>query len=183
MYSQVYFHSVRRIYDVHLIDFLQAWLPGGKFPTSLKELLKFTNIEVMKAIKDASDDETKPGHKAARRIVRREHFKRIYSRNPDDIQVYPEAGRVIYEALCKKYGPDNFRYVPYAERSVPFDFPVQDSDRQIVSASLLSDVLAKIPLVTVNDVFVDPSLENESKMWLRDNRAMILQKAATPENE
>jgi HD superfamily phosphohydrolase len=29
MYSQVYFHPVRRIYDIHLKDFLAAWLPGG----------------------------------------------------------------------------------------------------------------------------------------------------------
>ncbi|MCB7130206.1 MAG: HD domain-containing protein, partial [Candidatus Brocadiales bacterium] len=33
MFSQVYFHSIRRIYDIHLMDFLKLWLPGGKFST------------------------------------------------------------------------------------------------------------------------------------------------------
>ena len=31
MYSQVYFHAVRRIYDIHLMDFLKEWLDGGVF--------------------------------------------------------------------------------------------------------------------------------------------------------
>jgi uncharacterized protein len=31
MYTQVYFHDVRRVYDLHLRDFLQGWLDGGKF--------------------------------------------------------------------------------------------------------------------------------------------------------
>src|SRR5205807_1153099 len=29
MFSQVYLHPVRRIYDIHLQDFLREWLPGG----------------------------------------------------------------------------------------------------------------------------------------------------------
>ena len=33
MYSQVYFHPIRRIYDIHLKDFLTAWLPNGGFDT------------------------------------------------------------------------------------------------------------------------------------------------------
>ena len=33
MYSQVYFHPVRRIYDIHLMDFLKEWLDGGVFST------------------------------------------------------------------------------------------------------------------------------------------------------
>jgi len=37
MYSQVYFHHVRRIYDIHLMDFLVRWLPGGTFSTDINE--------------------------------------------------------------------------------------------------------------------------------------------------
>ena len=29
MFKQVYFHHVRRIYDLHLLDFLKLWLPNG----------------------------------------------------------------------------------------------------------------------------------------------------------
>jgi HD superfamily phosphohydrolase len=30
MYTQLYFHHVRRIYDYHLKEFLKRWLPDGK---------------------------------------------------------------------------------------------------------------------------------------------------------
>ena len=30
MYTQVYFHPVRRIYDIHLRDFLREWLDDGR---------------------------------------------------------------------------------------------------------------------------------------------------------
>ena len=33
MYSQVYFHPVRRIYNIHLMDFLKEWLDEGAFST------------------------------------------------------------------------------------------------------------------------------------------------------
>lgn len=34
MHLQVYQHPVRQIYDVHLVDFLRAWLPGLSVPSS-----------------------------------------------------------------------------------------------------------------------------------------------------
>ena len=47
MFSQVYCHHVRRIYDIHLKDFLKSWLPGGMFSTSIEDLLQITDNEVM----------------------------------------------------------------------------------------------------------------------------------------
>jgi HD superfamily phosphohydrolase len=46
MYSQVYWHPIRRIYDIHLQDFLAADLAGGKFPTDLELHLRMTDNEV-----------------------------------------------------------------------------------------------------------------------------------------
>jgi HD superfamily phosphohydrolase len=42
IYSQVYFHPVRRIYDQHLKDFLVEWLPDGKFSLDIHSYLRFT---------------------------------------------------------------------------------------------------------------------------------------------
>ena len=52
MFSQVYFHPTRMIYDMHLKDFLQLWLAdqGGQFPTDAEGHLRFTDNEVMAAI-------------------------------------------------------------------------------------------------------------------------------------
>ena len=62
MYTQVYFHDVRRVYDRHLRDFLQAWLDGGKFPSSWERIMEYTDHEVTAAIRSSaaqSDDRLK----------------------------------------------------------------------------------------------------------------------------
>ena len=102
MHRQLYFHPVRRIYDIHLKDFLKAWLPGGRFPTDVPSLLKMTDNEVSAALLRAARDKTHPGHAPARRIVRREHFQLLYQRNPDDLARNPEAGRAVFRAAAGK---------------------------------------------------------------------------------
>jgi uncharacterized protein len=104
MYSQLYFHQVRRIYNVHLMDFLRAWLPNGKFDTSVEEHLKLTDNEVTAAIALAARDISKPGHDAARRIATRDHFRLVYERNPDDLKHNHKAGQAVYVFLRDKIG-------------------------------------------------------------------------------
>ena len=99
MYSQVYFHPVRRIYDIHLMDFLKEWLDDGKFSIDSSTHLKMTDNEITAALWKAAFKEDEIGHSHARRIVRREHFKRLYERNPEDVKVNPESGKAIYNAL------------------------------------------------------------------------------------
>jgi HD superfamily phosphohydrolase len=68
MYKQVYLHHIRRVYDIHLKDFLAGWLPGGKFSTTLKKHLKISDVEVLTAIRSAYDKTGSPHHQFARRI-------------------------------------------------------------------------------------------------------------------
>ena len=53
MYTQLYFHPVRRIYDIHLKSFLKEWFRGGFFSTNLDDHLNLTDNEVMAAILDS----------------------------------------------------------------------------------------------------------------------------------
>ena len=75
MYSQVYFHPVRRIYDIHLKDFLKEWLPNGVYPTDVDGHLGITDAEVTAAMRKADRDSKDANYMLARRIIRREHFK------------------------------------------------------------------------------------------------------------
>jgi HD superfamily phosphohydrolase len=45
MYTQVYFHDVRRVYDLHLKEFLEKWLSGGKFPADWQKLLEVSVMD------------------------------------------------------------------------------------------------------------------------------------------
>jgi HD superfamily phosphohydrolase len=81
MYKQLYFHHVRRAYDIHLKDFLKDWL-AGPFPTGIEGHLRLTDNEVMAALLEAARDDSLGGHLHAKRFVERQHFKKLYERNP-----------------------------------------------------------------------------------------------------
>lgn len=178
MYSQVYLHPIRRIYDKHLIDFLKCWLPQGEFPTTSDELMKYTDVEILQAIFEASRAPDKPGYEAAMRIVERKHFKNVYSRTPADIEKHLEPGRVIYEGLCDKYGADAVYHDDYEEKARENALRVLERDRRIVSES---EALSNIPLVRLDNVFIAPEYATEANEWINSNRDELLSEAQQQE--
>lgn len=179
MYSQVYFHPIRRIYDIHLVDFLKDWLDEGAFSTEMSLHLGMTDNEVTAGLLKSAFDKNETGHLHARRIINRDHFKLIYERNPKDVQVNPEAGRAIFKALSAQYGTGFFRHDRYHQDSGAPDFPVRMRDEQIVSSLALSGTLNQVPVVSIDYVFSESHLQSESKKWLNRHREAIIK----PEEE
>jgi len=179
MYTQLYFHPVRRIYDIHLKAFLKQWLKGGLFPTDLNEHLNLTDNEVMAAILDASRNDSRPGHDPARRIVQREHFRTLYQRNPNDIAVNPDAAKAIADASSCQFDDSNVHYDGYREKNRPLDFPVLMRDDRVVSCLELSDTLKSVPIVAVDYVYIAPHLRSQAGTWLQSNLKAII----APERE
>ncbi len=174
MYTQVYFHPIRRIYDIHLKDFLKEWLPEGLFPVDISEHLSITDNEVTAGISRAARDKGYPGHDPARRIAHREHFKLLYQRNPNDVQVNPDAGRAIFNAACNEYGENAVRYDPYRQSGRVPDFPVLERDGRIVSSLTKSDTLKNLPIVAVDHVFISPDKSEGGMNWLKENREDVI---------
>jgi uncharacterized protein len=174
MYSQVYFHAVRRIYDAHLLDFLREWLPGGTSPTEINQHLRYTDNEVTAGFLEAAFDTAKAGHVHARRIVQREHFKVVYERNPNDLQQNPEAGVAVFATLGAEFGGEHFRHDRYHQSTGPPDFPVRLRDGQIVSSLAVSETLNHVPVVSVDYVFAERSLFSKASAWLKTNRAIVV---------
>ena len=140
MFSQVYFHPVRRVYDIHLKEFLKAWLPNGQFSTGLKDMLNMTDVEVTHALRQANSETSDLGL-LADRIIRRQHFKVLYQRNPDDIRKNPDAASAIYEAASEEFGSDNVRLDQDKKGGGTPEFPVLSKDGRIVSSLTQSQVL------------------------------------------
>jgi len=176
MYTQVYFHAARRIYDIHLQEFLTQWLPEGKFPTDITKLIEITDNEVTAALLKAARDKDAIGHDAARRITTREHFRVVYQRNPTDIAINPEAGTAVYQALRQQFGNEHFRRDAYKEKAGPPDFPVLARDGRCHSSMLMSDTLRQLPVVAVDYVFVSPEMRQECEVWLENNRGDIIRR-------
>ncbi len=175
MYSQVYFHHIRRIYDIHLKDFLKEWLGDGVFSTNVDGHLDRTDSEITTALWNAAFDRNSVGHIHARRIMRREHFRRVYERNPDDVKRNPEAGQAVFEALKCQFGNGVVRHDRYNQRNRTRDFPVRMRDDRIVSSLAMSETLSRIPVLSIDNVYVDASLADDVRRWLASNREAVVE--------
>jgi hypothetical protein len=173
MFSQVYMHPVRRIYDIHLVEFLKEWM-GGRFPTDIGRHLRISDNEVSAALLDAAFDSAKPGHVHARRIGCREHFKLIYERNPSHIAINPEAGANVVEALGGQFGADLFRRDRFLQGSGSPDVPVRRRNGEILSALSVSETLNRVPVVSIDYVFAERSACEAARTWLDQNVSEII---------
>lgn len=174
MYTQVYFHPIRRIYDIHLKDFLKAWLRNSHFSIQVPDYLQITDSNVIVAMIEAAADIKNPGHDPAKRILKREHFRLIYQRNPVDLKKTPNAGLAIFQAACKEFGQKNVRHDAYLQKGGLPDFPVLDRDGRINSSLEVSEALGVIPVVAIDFIFVAPEYQKEAIKWLKDKREKIL---------
>ena len=187
MFSQVYYHPVRLIYDRHLMDFLKAWMSddswphAGRFPISSEEHLRLTDCEVLVAIQIAASDSGRPGHDAARRISEHKHFKVLYERNPQDARIYSNPGSAIEGAASRKFKAQNIRSSKPRHKNVSNDFPVRTRDGRIVSAISMSNVLQSLKPTAIDYVYIEPKLLEAGSQWLEKRRKAILKKAAEKE--
>jgi uncharacterized protein len=186
MFSQVYFHSTRMIYDIHLKEFLIQWLGeshGGKYPTDVEQFLELSDNEVLAAMRKAADSSAAAGHEQARRILERRHFRRFYSRTPSDVDVFPDAATAIYHAACREFGSENVRYADSRKPGVPEHFTVEDRDGQSVSSTALSDLFKKLLQPKDEYVYIEPELRGKADAWLRKNRNDVIESAKRGEQE
>jgi len=174
MYIQLYFHSVRRIYDIHLRDFLKEWLPDGYFHTAIQDHLRFNDNEVLTALFEAAENDKLMGYDSARRIINRDHFKLIYERNPRDIEKNPDVAKAVFQEACNQFGEQNARFDTYRQTSQGHDFPVITGDKQILSSLELSDTLKMFPIVAVDYVFINPEFRKEAEKWKEQNLKKII---------
>ena len=176
MFTQLYFHSVRRIYDQHLKDFLLAWLPDGKYATDMEQHLAMTDNEVTTGISQVSREPGHPAHDIARRIMTRRHFKVLYERNPDDLARNANAVRAVYDATCQEFGEDAVRCDdPPPGSSQSPNFPILKSDDRIVWSRQESQILKdKLPPITVGRVYVTPEIRDKARRWIEGHLSEIL---------
>lgn len=181
MYTQLYFHPVRRIYDFHLKQFLKEWLPDGKFSVNLRDHLLLTDTEVISAMRLASNDESAPGHTPARRIMRREHFKRIADITDGDREIDPDAAEKLSTELVAIFGEGSVYTDRYTQKGKGIRFPVLTRDGGIEWSTVLSATLKRVPTFTVEYVFVDPLHAERGKQHVTEFRKKLYGKNGEPQ--
>jgi len=175
MYKQVYLHPIRRVYDIHLIDFLKSWLPSGTFSTKLEKHLKTTDSEVLVAIRQACAATNSSNHILAKRIQCRDHFRYFYLTSSGDKlggRLIP--GKAIAAVAAERFGKEAIRYdyIP-AKVSVP-NFPVRLYDGAIESSLKSSPLLERLPPIEVDTVYCDKSIFADAVKWKKESTEDIL---------
>jgi HD superfamily phosphohydrolase len=99
MFSQVYLHRVRRIYDIHLKDFLQEWLPDRRFSIDLE-----AHLPINAAMSAAARDPAMNGHVHAARIAERRHFKTLYKPTASDVERNAAGAKQLYDDAVETFG-------------------------------------------------------------------------------
>jgi HD superfamily phosphohydrolase len=174
MYTQLYFHPTRRIYDIHLKEFLKEWLADGYFPTDVNKHISVTDNEVTAGLWQVAADQSGKGHVLAKRIVSREHFRVVYEPTSSEKSSALEPGKNIFDALVAKFGADNVRRDFYVQEGASYDFPVYTKARVIDSSLALSQTLSKVPTFSVDRVYVSMAIRGEAERWVEKNRDKII---------
>ena len=177
MFMQVYHHPVRTAYDLHFEEFLRTWLPNGQVPVGREGFLRLNDNRVLEAISDAARDPRVAGHEHASRIVRRAHFRRVYTPTLTDKEAHDDPLQAIAEACGERFGDTKVRRRAYQPSEAQTDFPVLGSDGRVESSHAISNPLRNIPLVDVGFVLISPDHLEEATRWIRSEKDSILSAA------
>jgi HD superfamily phosphohydrolase len=173
MFSQVYFHAVRVVYDLHLVDFLAAWLEGGRLPADVGRYLALTDNEVMAAIFRLRDEDSVVGE-YAKRLADRGHFRVLYQLHPADRSLSVTPAQVIFDAAKAEFGEENVKHWGRADEAGAVVFPVLMRDGSVVSSVEAMEALNKVPAVRQDYVFISPAKREAARKWLAEKKAEIL---------
>ena len=174
MYTQLYFHPVRKVYDFHLLEFLKA-SPGGRFSTDVEQHLGMTDNEVNAAMMKAAYDPSARGHRHARAIFCRDHFRLVYERNPLDVKKNTRAAAAVAKFLTDKFGEDSVYLYTHSETNNRTDFQVRQMDGNVISSLDSSTVLRNIPVVMAEFVFVSGERRSEAEKCIKEGIINIIE--------
>lgn len=167
MFKQVYLHAIRRIYDIHLTDFLVEWLPNKRFTGDAEELLSLTDNEVNAALyRSQSCRNASSVH--AQRIVKRNHFKVVYAPAWNTAQIRGGGVKMIYGKLCDKFSKELLRLDHFVEKNKIRDFLVLVHGDETVSSIDLSELLGSPLNAAISCIYADGSIYDQVAEWLHE---------------
>jgi HD superfamily phosphohydrolase len=166
MFSHIYYQHARCVYDIHLTDFLRAWLPGGKYPAAVAQHLAVDDCQVAQSCREVARSPRATGHDAARRLVHREPFKLLCRASFDPRKTTGRRGDAIYQAAARQFGAANVRHDSRTLQNGSLDFPVQMPAGRVVPSSAVCRPLAEQATTRMERLYVHPRLQSKARRWL-----------------
>lgn len=165
LYNRLVFHPVILSIESHMADFMRAtYANGGTYlPQDITFHQQLTDSEVEVEISRAVRDPSHSGHKHAKRIELRQHFRLLYKEIRGDA---PYQFVAIYNDLKNKFGEENVITVERISKNGVPDFPVYTKWDDIRSSLEISSVIPNLPDIGIRNIFVAPELFESTKDWL-----------------
>jgi hypothetical protein len=156
MFTEVYQHRVRQIYDLHLGEYLDGWLPGGRFPASLDEYLALDDAVVEAAYRADARNPLSPRHALASRLTGRRHFRMAAAVLPAHRRASPGLFPRIQREITAAFGPEAVRFTELRTRKASLaSLQVVDGD-QIRPITDFSNVFLAIKQEWEGRIYADP---------------------------
>ena len=134
MFTQVYFHDVRRAFDIILTEFIGDCLEEeyGKRtyppPNSIAQYLNFDDNLILTKAKEKADEMKK---NLAWRIIERKHYKAVYETLPHPSPMVQNRMEKLKQECGRKFKGTNFwldRAVEHPEKFKKEDIPIMIGD-------------------------------------------------------
>lgn len=106
MNTQVYYHRLRRIYDLYLEEYFKC-LDKSEFDTADK-VIAWNDVRAMHQLMAAADDAKQPGHKWANRIIHRRHHRDVFALEESDGVAGIQKARKVLQAIQQEYNDVDF---------------------------------------------------------------------------
>lgn len=140
MFLQVYFHHVRRIYDLMLTDFLRHKLEEGMYPAEIDEYLKFDDVKVLNMIRESANKDSNEIKVLAKRLLFRKHPRRVFEINKPILE-FEKFEKEVKEELQRKFdklNPDTDIYVDMSEKTT---FKPYEAEFYVIDESVVEDLV------------------------------------------
>jgi hypothetical protein len=144
MFTQVYMHRTRRIYDIYLSEIVKLWNPDFD---PLTKVLNYDDVDFMTYFKACTADPTNPCHKISTLICCRQHPSVIYETSEFADHMTLKEVKGIFEKLTNKYQECNFiidleakgtihKFYVRGDEDAGDEFPVIHNDRDFLVTDL-----------------------------------------------
>jgi HD superfamily phosphohydrolase len=141
MYTGLYFHKIKRIYEIHSSEFLREWLKGsgGTWPADTARFTSLTDSSVLGALAEAAANEAAPGHDVAKRF-----FTRGHRRTAKEL-VLADNFKVVPTDPLRRRVPDKERFdklsedvrIKFGKQSVTIDSMDHSATKMFTSHNML----------------------------------------------
>ncbi|MCA9111817.1 MAG: HD domain-containing protein [Planctomycetaceae bacterium] len=155
MNTQVYYHRLRRIYDLYLENYFRE-LDPQKFDSNEK-VLALNDIRATVDLMDAALDDSIPGHRWASRIVHRNHHRDVFALDEREGSLAVKKIAKVLKSIGEEFSDIDFLddlpektvsihkiACPTDQRDDRIDFPLIDRGKRF-SLGERSQLLEKLP--------------------------------------